>query len=54
MKLFALSLFLCVACSGGIGSIPVPTSGSVTVTDAGATVCTTIPLEALRDAGAGK
>lgn len=38
-------------CAGNLSGIPVPTSGSVTVTDAGVTVCTTVPLAVALDAG---
>lgn len=42
---------LAVACGGVLAGIPLPSSGSVTVSDAGVTVCTTVPLALLLDAG---
>ena len=55
MKLIAFFSFLvgcaCVGCSGSIQSIPLPSGGSITVTDGGATICTTIPLAVAIDAG---
>lgn len=54
IKLLAPIVFLCAACGGSLSGIPIPTGGSITITDAGATVCTTIPLAAAVEAGVAR
>jgi uncharacterized protein YceK len=51
--LISTALVLLGGC-GSVSTIPVPSAGSFTVTDAAVTVCTTVPLAALGDAGAAK
>jgi hypothetical protein len=45
------ALVTVAGCAGNLSGIPVPTSGSVTVTDAGVTGFTTVPLALALDAG---
>ena len=49
-SLVLLSIF-CAACGGGLPTIPLPSGGSITLTDGGVTVCTTVPRAAVLDAG---
>ena len=41
----------CAACGGSFPTIPLPSGGSVTVVDGGATVCVTVPLAVMLDGG---
>lgn len=55
MKRFALLSFLlvsaCAGCGGSFPSIPLPSGGSITVSDGGVTACTTFPLALVLDGG---